>query len=67
MSQHENEEPPRQEPFADAPCDAPDNCSKPWTERVEWTDANGKTQVRYACARHAKLYLMSTAPPPSKN
>ena len=66
MSQHENE-PAEQVPFADAPCDAPNNCSRPWTQRVEWTDAQGRPQVRFACERHARLYLMSTEPPPNKH
>lgn len=50
-------------PLADAPCDAPD-CKAPWHERVEWEE-KGEKQVRFACKRHAYLYLMSTTPPKS--
>ena len=42
-------------PFADAPCDAVD-CTRTWSQRVELEDGS----VRFACARHAYLYLMST-------
>lgn len=45
-------------PHADAPCDAR-GCSYPWHERVEWMRDDGSPVVRFACKRHAYLYLMS--------
>lgn len=49
-------------PFAQAPCDAPD-CTLPWKEHVTWMSAvTGELVERYACARHAYLYLMSAEP-----